>query len=248
MAGKIYVINEQIEQVKKTLHKEGVDFENDGIIQKVEERKNGKKYSFSEHLRGLIFSLLSSQRPWKQIEDNVDEIDKIFHDYDPDYLRSKDSSDEIVTRIKEMKCGNRNIIAQVESLPNNVDVFYEIEAEHQSLDNFLDGKGGTPYEVAQELASGKKFKLKQVGLALALEYLRNVGIDTVKPDLHICRIIGPERLDFVIEDRKPSPEKAFKIMMDVADQLRVSPAYLDSLLWLFGSNICGGNPECKNAW
>ena len=48
------------------------------ILQAVEDRKNGKKFSFSEHLKGLIFSLLSSQRDWSAIHKNRQYIEKIF--------------------------------------------------------------------------------------------------------------------------------------------------------------------------
>ncbi len=44
--------------------------------------------------------------------------------------------------------------------------------------------------------SGSKYKLNQMSVALVCEYIRNVGADTdtEKPDEHMMRMIGSERL------------------------------------------------------
>ena len=38
------------------------------ILEAVEARKNGKIFSFEEHLKGLIFSQLSGSRNWKYVQ------------------------------------------------------------------------------------------------------------------------------------------------------------------------------------
>jgi thermostable 8-oxoguanine DNA glycosylase len=79
-----------------------------------------------------------------------------------------------------------------------------------------------------------------------LEYLRNVGIDAAKPDVHICQIIGPQRLRWARND--PSPFAAAEIIREKAEEIGVSAAYLDGLLWLFAAkgygDICGAVPNC----
>ena len=40
----------------------------------------------------------------------------------------------------------------------------------------------------------RHYKLHQVGEALAWEYIRNVGIDGAKPDTHIRRFLGSDRM------------------------------------------------------
>ena len=47
----------------------------------------------------------------------------------------------------------------------------------------------------KDLSEGK-YKLKYVGKALAWEYLRNVGVDGAKPDTHLKRILGSNRLGY----------------------------------------------------
>ena len=50
-----------------------------------------------------------------------------------------------------------------------------------------------PEAIVRDLAAGPH-KLYGIGPALAWEYLRNVGIDGVKPDIHVCRFLGANRM------------------------------------------------------
>ena len=45
-------------------------------------RKAGKQYSLSDHIRGLVYSMLTSQTVWKSVAPKLSEIDRVFHDYD----------------------------------------------------------------------------------------------------------------------------------------------------------------------
>ena len=65
----------------------------------INERKNGKVFSFNEHVEALIWSLLSNQRPWKGISDNKNNIRKIFHDFDYKYILNTDP-DIFTSRLK----------------------------------------------------------------------------------------------------------------------------------------------------
>ena len=49
----------------------------------------GKKFTLSDHIKGLIYSLLSNQRPWKSIVANMDKIENIFYDFDVDKIKRK---------------------------------------------------------------------------------------------------------------------------------------------------------------
>ena len=90
---------------------------------------------------------------------------------------------------------------------------------------------------------GKRYKLKQIGFALALEYLRNVGLDVGKPDLHIRRILSIKRLGYSKYEEVKEKE-AVKIIDDITRESENSPMYIDLILWSFCSNICGETPKC----
>lgn len=210
----------------------------------INKRKSGKNFSFDEHVEGLIWSLLSNQRPWKGISDNKDKITKIFHNFDYKYIQ-EENPDVFVTNLMEIRCGNRAVRKQMCSLKHNIEIFLSIVKEYGSMDNFV--TADTPYNVAKEISSGK-YKLQQVGFPLAMEYLRNVGIDTVKPDVHICRILGKERL--ALSQWNVAKEKeAADIIKNIAAKVNLTASEVDYIIWQFCANgyaeICTKNPKCE---
>jgi thermostable 8-oxoguanine DNA glycosylase len=231
-----------LDEIRETLKKQGFNFQkwinSFGQVEALEKRQKGKIFSLREHVRGLLLSQLSNNRPWGPIAENIERIGQIFLDYDPDLLKQADP-DQLAEQIKNIRCGNRAIVKQMRCLRQNIEMFERIG----DIDQFV--TSDAPDVVAREFAAGKH-KLIQVGFPLAMEYLRNVGINTVKPDLHVCRIIGPERLGLCEET--PTPEQAHSVLMDLALQSQHSAMYIDNLLWLFAAKdyaaICTAKPRC----
>ncbi len=211
----------------------------------IEERANGKHFSMSEHIRGLIYSLLSNNRPWQRIEANIEKIDEIFFHYDKDKISATDA-DTFIDKLQAIKCGNRNIKNQMYSLHTNIRKLERIEKEFGTLDNFV--TSGSPLEIADLLANSIKYKLTAFGLALAMEYLRNVGIDATKPDTHIRRILGKNRLGFSSHEIAEEIE-AIEIIDAISLQTGISASRIDAILWLFCSDdngmICTEKPHCN---
>ena len=241
--------SEIIREIEKTLQKNGFDYK-----KKIEEmlhmkniglRKQGKQFSFNEHIEGLLLSLLSSQRPWGPIQTNMETIREIFHQFSKSKLLATDP-DELIQNITGISCGNRAIKKQMYDLKNNILLFEKIESKFGSLDAFVTSDSPTTIAKSLSDASGP-YKLKQVGYALALEYLRNVGIDAVKPDTHIMRILGRDRLGF--SEGTPTQQEAVDIMENISQETGHSKAYLDALFWtLCATNaaaICQESPKCQ---
>jgi hypothetical protein len=94
------------------------------------------------------------------------------------------------------------------------------------------------------LSSPGEYKLREVGFTLAMEYLKNVGIRAAKPDVHILRLLGPERLGYLQDGNE---EKAVRAIADLAAEAQVNEVYMDNLLWLFCAkdyaDICGVVPK-----
>ena len=148
-------------------------------------------------------------------------------------------------RLRGLSGGNRGLAANMRHLAANVRTLRRIERDHGSIDAFVTSR--PPELVARELADTRStYKLRQVGMALALEYLRNVGISTAKPDTHVLRILGPERLGY-FEAGAPL-EVVVRIVDALARDADVSTTELDNLVWLFGAKgygaICTAAPEC----
>lgn len=237
---------ELIENVICSIQEQGIVInEQMGHLVWIKERENGKKFSFSEHLRGLIYAQLSNQRPWFQIQNNLSLIDEIFYHYDADKILEQDYR-YFVQKIREIKCGNISIEKQMQSLSDNILRLREIEQRYGELDNFV--QMYSPYKVATLLSSDKKYKIKYVGFALALEYLRNVGIDEIKPDVHIRRIISKQRLALVDND-EPSEKDAINAIKFLSQESGFSVSEIDAYLWLYCAtgycNICSSTPKCS---
>lgn len=240
--------DELISKVQETLRRLKINYDKEiesfGQVSASERRQRGEKFSINDHLKGLILSMLGNQRPWGPIAANMGKINGIFFDYDVEKIKTTDKT-YFVTNLKNIKCGNRSIAKQMESLDYNINIFNLIEKQFGSLDKFV--TSDKPEVIAMKLGKDKKFKLKQIGFPLALDYLRNVGIRTVKPDVHMRRIISNERLN--LSNDNPSDEETVDILTNLAEKAGVNPTYLDNLLWIFCAvdygNICNDNPKCN---
>lgn len=233
-----------LDKIKEFLCTQNIPYDNH-IIKQVNDRANGKIFSISDHIEGLVFSLLTKQRPWKPILENKTKIQKIFFHFDKNKILSTEWQC-FVKELKAISCGNRSINGQMESLKDNIRTFEKIESKFGSIDNFL--LSYQPRTIAEMLSSPQsEYKLKQIGFALALEYIRNVGIDASKPDLHLCRIVSKKRLNF--SDKETASDKeTFDIVAEMSKNSNYNQAEIDSLLWHFCSddfgNICNSKPKC----
>lgn len=236
-----------VKKMEETLNKIGYEFKgkiNDlGQVKRSERRELGEEFSTHEHIKGMILALLSNQRPWGPIVKNMDRISDIFFGFEKDKIKQV-SKKLLAQQLKDIKCGNRAIDKQMDCLDYNISIFEQIEVAYGSLDDFV--VSDEPNFIAWELGQGKKYKLKQMGFTLALEYLRNVGIQAIKPDLHIRRIISNERLN--LYDGYPSEKDTVELLKKIAEESKVTLTYLDNLMWLYCAvdygNVCGSSPKC----
>ena len=214
-----------------------------GQVAASEDRAIGRTFSLRDHVRGLLLSQLSSQRPWGPIAANEERIREIVLDYDPDALERAESM-ALVDALRRIRCGNRALRKQLIALRANIATLRRIEAAHGTLDAFV--TSADPDASARSLSQPGEYKLRQIGYPLAMEYLRNVGICAGKPDTHVRRALGAERLGFI--PGFPSEREAYEILARLADEADCNPTYLDNLLWLFcaqdDGDICGASPRC----
>lgn len=215
------------------------------VLQAVQNRKNGKTFTFSEHIKGLVFSLLSSQRDWGEIHRNRQYVEKLFFNFDKEKIKNTNYH-YFINGLKSRSLGNRAINKQMETLNYNIAILERIEKEYGSLDDFVTRL--KPNAISALFACKESpYALKQIGFPLALEYLRNVGIDTVKPDVHIVRIF--KRLG-LIKDSDSAERDVLEIIEKLSKESGYPKAHIDFLLWHYCSksfgNICSeNNPKCN---
>lgn len=209
-------------------------------------RKAGKQYSLSEHIRGLVYSLLTSQTVWASVEPKLPQIDRVFHNYDPAWLKTA-SSDELTEAVFDLKCGNRSTSAQIKALPKNIAVFEMIEKRYGSMDAFVTSQ---PAEGIVRLLSdpSSPYKLTQVREALAWEYIRNVGVDGAKPDTHLKRFLSSHRMGNG-RNADCTVDEVLKQVNSLSAETGLSQATIDYLIWTFCASknfeICSATPHCE---
>lgn len=241
--------SEFVSRLKGTLDNIGTDYESAikgfGQVAAFERRLAGEPFELKDHIRGLVFALLSNQRPWGPIERNKRAITSIFYGFEPEKILAV-KPDTLIDDLRAIRCGNRAIRNQMMGLRSNIAKFEDATKEFGSMDRFV--MSADPWKIATELSSQQsKYKLRSVGPALALEYLRNVGIRASKPDLHVRRLLGSKRLGY-IKAAQPSEKEAYFIIDSLATDVGSSSTYLDNLLWIFCAvdygNVCGASPKC----
>ncbi len=90
--------------------------------------------------------------------------------------------------------------------------------------------------------------MKTIGPALAWEYLRNIGIDGAKPDIHLKRLLAPGRLGLLTSENA-SEDEFFNVMSDMSKKTNKLLIELDNYLWSYcaegQAGICTANPKCE---
>ncbi len=228
--------------MSNTLKDMGIKFGEDDSYGLLNERKNGHHFSFEEHVEAMVLSLLSANRPWAQIAVNKENLRIIFHGYNPTYICETDPQ-VFIDAIKRIGCGNRAIVRQMQSLAYNVELFQRINEIIGDIDNLA--ANNDPYKVACILSDGY-YKVKGFAMALALQYLRNVGVDTFKPDVHIRRILV--RLGFTPWEDCTVREIS-DVMNKLSRQLSMPVTYVNEVIWCYGATgygeICAKEPKCR---
>ena len=214
------------------------------ILEAVEARKNGKVFSFKEHLKGFIYAQLSALVSWKRIKDNQPDLNIIFCGFEKEKLKQK-PAEELIEEIRTLKCYSPYTTKnQMNSLKANIETFERIEQKYSSLDKFI--THSTPSNIIKLLAdSNSTFKLKYAGVAIICEYVRNVGIDIIKPDVHIKRIAAADRLKLVTAK---SDYKIIEEFRKLSNEIGMSQVKMDYLLWNYCAKgygeICTATPKC----
>ncbi|MBK9386618.1 MAG: hypothetical protein IPN34_17535 [Planctomycetes bacterium] len=205
-------------------------------------REQGQLFPLRDHLRGMILAMLSANRPWKPIANNMARLAEIFGGFKPSFLENT-PAESLEASVKAIGCGNRRVSFQMRAIQPNIATFRRLDSDAGTIDAFV---ADQPIEtVVRELGAGR-YKLRELGPTLVLEYLKNVGIRANKPDVHVLRICGPSRLGILSADA--SPLTAFHEFRAFANAAGMHEVELDNQIWLLGAeeyaSICGATPKC----
>lgn len=263
--GEIAQLAEAVEKVdsylrnQRQLSKKKL-WENTYIKRQIESREQGYEFSITEHIRGMVYSMLSSGITWERVESGIDEstgrilpIDELFHQYSPEYLLDC-TPDFLTDGVKALRCGSQSTRKQMAALlQNNIPKLQKIENEFGSIDacfaRIIDEDSTKKLLVRKLSAPSDDLKMTQMGEALIAEYLRNVGYDMAKPDRHIRRILGKDTLGYS-ERNIASIYEAMDIVREVSEYSGKHQAEIDYILWSYCAKgygeVCTKNsPHCE---
>ena len=234
----------EFQQIIDTMDKAGYDYKKE--VANIEKRRidvaNGTKISLEEHIKAMVYSLLSDQRVWNDLVPHMSQIDNnIFAKYDVSILKNK-KPDDLVKEITEIKCGNMKIRKQMKDLKNNIEQLEQIERKEVGG---IDGYYRSPDKVAlvKSLSEGH-YKLNWMGVALVCEYLKGVGVNTIKPDSLLMRLLN--RLGYA--KKATDCWEAIRICEDIAQEYGLSMPMVDTILWQYCARgkfeVCTDDPKC----
>ena len=196
-----------------------------------------------DHVKAMIYAQLSNNRPWQPIYDNRLKIDSIFSHYDIDLLKKANPA-TLVDEITKIHCGNRQIKRQMQSLRSNIETLERIQANHDSISDYY--ATTNLVDVIKSLSqSGKNYKLHCMGIPLVCEYLKGVGVEVIKPDSLLCRLLG--RLGYS-KKAPATPWEAIEICKEIGAEYGLSQAEVDTILWQYCAKdkfeVCTDKPKC----
>lgn len=237
---------EYLSRIRDYLQSVGVDCDRNTLLKEITLRKEGKVYGIKDHIRSMIYAMLSNQTKWYRIEPHLSEIDQLFYGYEPEKIKET-NPDYFANKMFDMKCGNMSTKAQMRALKDNIQTFCRIENEFGSIDAFI--TSAPTISIVEKLSDGaSSYKLKMLGEALVWEYLKRVGIDAVKPDTHLRRFLGAERMGIGVDCIATigSVNEQVEIM---TKETGMTKTEIDFLIWSFCADgygaICTSAPHCS---
>lgn len=130
----------------------------------------------------------------------------------------------------------------------NAEVFIQIQDEHGDFKTYIQNFDGF-----DKMVGDLKNKFNYLGSTTVYDFLREIGFDFAKPDVHLRRIMY--RLGF-LENDKDSHKNRSKIHSITKEFARIENtkvSVVDAVFWLYGSGsteyvqygICTEKPKCN---
>jgi 3-methyladenine DNA glycosylase Tag len=181
---------------------------------------------------GMKASVITSKLPF---------IKETFADFDIKQVSNYDDSN----LSKMLK--NPRIIKNKRKLCDcilNAKTMKGLSDEYGSFGKYLGKYLSSHSDNLQDLALELAHRFSSVGYTLALNYLKDVGMDTIKPDVHVLRVLY--RLGFL--DSEKSSEQNIQKTIRVAEKMKAFPyeelSVIDAVFWMYGG---AGDGHVKKA-
>lgn len=231
-------------------------WENTYICHQVQRRKSGEPMELEtmDYIRAMTYAILSNSTNWCRIAHDADPQTGRLRNVDKALKARVDNEQDLSAAFEENRVRFRFKKRQIPAVEANIRSLKKA-ADLPAKYAKMSANGADFWPLVQAIANGKPedgYKLAQIGPALACEYLRNLGYDIPKPDRHLCRLLGSERLQF-FNQPIPESEEVYNLVRRVANSSKSNygPAQADYILWSYCAigygNMCNGkNRACKD--
>ncbi len=209
----------------------------------VERRANGERFTIQDHVKGMVYSLLSSRRRWSAVAELIerekprDPFASVFENYDPDILQRADFG-KIEQRLRAKRCPikkpGRSNLSGAEAVINNIKA---IQDNYEAVERVATMKSGKArYDKARDLVDklgrGGGHPFFWMREALVAQYFRNVGIDIPKPDTHLCRFFGEAPAKGMTKNaREATCAEVFNEVWRIHEETGLNPMEIDQYIW-----------------
>lgn len=255
------LLAKKLPEMEQWINEECADFpaarwENTYICHQVQRRKSGEPMEpdTMDYIRAMTYAILSNSTNWCRVAQDVDLQTGRLRNVDKALEAHLDNKQDLSVAFEVNQVRFRFKKRQIPAVEENIGRF-DHAAELSAKYAKMSANGADFWPLVQAIAHGKPedgYKLAQIGPALACEYLRNLGYDIPKPDRHLCRLLGSERLQF-FNQPMPEFEEVYNLVRCVADRSKSNygPAQADYILWSYCAisygNMCNGkNRACKD--
>ncbi len=227
------------------------DIDRLGQVSAVDRREGSSRWSDDEVFEGLVRSILSANSDWSKVERVLPELCTLLHGFSMSWyaaLSPIDVKRTLVPWFKQRRANSQALDKNLQRLIESAAQLSGISQRNGSLENYLadlsQRHNGDPKAVAAALGEvGSPAKLPGLGVALAAEFLKNVGYDVSKPDRHINRAAGSFGLvqfaNWPDQDAFETPQAGkyelrtvMQMMEKWALHLGFRVTFLDNAVWL----------------
>lgn len=231
-------------------------WENTYICHQVQRRKSGEPMELEtmDYIRAMTYAILSNSMNWRCVAHDADPQTGRLRNVDKALKARVVNDTDLSVAFEENQVRFRFKKRQIPAVKENIGRLKEA-AELSAKYAKMSANGTDFWPLVQAIANGKPedgYKLAQIGPALACEYLRNLGYDIPKPDRHLCRMLGSERLQF-FNQPMPELEEVYNLVRRVANSSKSNygPGQADYILWSYCAigygNMCNGkNRACED--
>ena len=122
--GKAQIVYAMEQQLRNSLlhNKTKKLWENTYIKRQIDKRKENVSFSVNDHIRAMVYSMLSSGVAWNRIAESADfatgyirDVDEIFCDYSPQQLLKR-TPEQLRDCLKKIHCASRSTLKQMNAL------------------------------------------------------------------------------------------------------------------------------------